>query len=509
MADAPNRLELNHDVESRILKSLRARKGVATAGDVSADTGLGYEKVDWALQHMLDLYKSHLDVDDDGNLRYRFDPSFTRRGAIKGRTWAKIKHNAWRGFMAFFKVWTMVMLVGYTVAFVVLILAVGIAAIGASMSNDEGGDIGEVGMLPFILVARFLEYMFWWNILSGSSSRHYGHSRGRRRGGLLGGMGRKPYQKPSKAFYQKIFDYLFGPEQPKADPLAPAKAFADFARSRNGRITAADWASRTGQSLDAADNALSASLGRFRGDVDVSEDGTLVYRFDDLLVTAEEGNIRSRELEPIWRRKVTVPSFTGNKSGANTGISLLNGFNLMMAMAVLFVVQGLPLGAMIGLGWIPLVFSALFFLIPLLRKRGHNRRVKAAELENKRRNALSVVYESAVHNGVAYPVAEAVIPEPFQNSFLLDYKGDILVTDNSETVYKFERLATELEDGRRARENAQDEVVFGKTVFSSDREEKSLDEAEMEEFDRRLARELGGDVFEFEQAQAAYAQAQR
>lgn len=509
MPDAPNRLELNHEVESRILKSLRARKGVATAGDVAADTGLGYEKVDWALQHMLELYKSHLDVDDDGNLRYRFDPSFTRRGAIKGRTWAKIKHHAWRGFMAFFKVWTMVMLVGYTVAFVVLILALGVLAIGASMSSDEGGDVGEVGMLPFILVARFLEYMFWWNILSGSSSRHYGYHRSRRRGGLFGGMGRSPYQKPSKAFYQKIFDYLFGPEQPKADPLGPAKAFADFARSRNGRITAADWASRTGQSLEAADNALSASLGRFRGEVDVSDDGTLVYRFDDLLVTAEEGNRRARELEPIWRRKVKVPSFTGNERGANVGISLLNGFNLLMALAVLFVVQGLPLGAVIGLGWIPLIFSSIFFLIPLLRKRGYNRRVEAAALENKRRDALSVIYESAVHNGVAYPVAESVIPEPFQNSFLLDYKGDILVNDHGETVYKFDRLATELEDGRRARENAQDEVVFGKTVFSSDREEKSLDDAEMEEFDRRLARELGGEVFEFEQAQPAYAQAQR
>lgn len=516
MSDKPNKLEMTHDVESKIRKSLRKRKGVATAGDVAADTGLGYEKVDWALQQMLDLYKSHLDVDDDGNLRYRFDPSLTRRGADPGRTWRKIKRGAWRGFMAFFKVWTMVMLVGYTIAFVLLLLAAGIAAIGASMSSDDSGDIGDIGMLPFLLVARFLEYMFWWNLFSDTGHRR-GYSRRRQRGGLFGGMGRKPYKKPSKAFYQKIFDYLFGPEQPKSDPLAPAKAFAEFARSRNGRVTAADWASRTGQSLDAADNALGASLGRFRGDVDVSDAGTLVYRFDDLLVTAT-GNAASSgaNLEPVWQRKVSVPSFTGNKSGSNTAITLLNGFNLAMACAVLFVVPGqinpaveFPLAATIGLGWVPLVFSAIFFAIPLLRKISYKRRKKEAALENKRRAALSVVFESAQRAGVAQPVAETTIPEAFQNSFLLDYKGDIEVEDTSRTVYTFDRLATELEDGRRARESAADEVVFGETIFSSDKEEKSLDEVAMEEFDRRLARELGGDVFEVEQGQAAYAQAGR
>jgi len=279
--------------------------------------------------------------------------------------------------------------------------------------------------------------------------------------------------------------------------------------ARVGRITAADWASRTGQSLDEAHNALGASLGRFRGDVDVTDDGTLVYRFDDLMVTADEADLRPRSAPaPVWERKVTVPSFTGNDKKSNTRISLLNGFNLFMALAVLLVVQGLPLAAVIGLGWIPLIFSSMFFAVPLLRKRAHNKRVKQAEVENERRQALRVVFESAEQGGIAHPVPEAAIPPTFQNSFLLDYEGDIQVTNASQNVYTFERLATDFEDGRRAREQA-NEVVFGKTVFSSDKEEKDLDEEAMEEFDRRLAMELGGDVFEVEQAQAAYAEAGR
>jgi len=37
-------------------------------------------------------------------------------------------------------------------------------------------------------------------------------------------------------------------------------------------------------------------------------------------------------------------------------------------------------------------------------------------------------------------------------------------------------------------------MVFGDTVFSSDEEEKSLEESEMDDFDERLSRELGEDV---------------
>ena len=61
------------EIEDRILSSLKKRDGTATAGDVASDTGLGYGDVETGLRRMLSLYKSHLDVDDDGNLRYRFD----------------------------------------------------------------------------------------------------------------------------------------------------------------------------------------------------------------------------------------------------------------------------------------------------------------------------------------------------------------------------------------------------------------------------------------------------
>ncbi len=498
MTTESNDLNLDYKLEQRILKSLKKRDGVATAGDVAADTGLGYDQTEWALRHMLTLYTSHLDVDDEGNLRYRFDPSFSRRGSQPGRAWHTFKQGLWKAFKGFFKVWTMVMLVGYTVLFVLLLLAVGIAGFAMSMQSDDSRGGGRIGLLPFLLVARFLEFMFWWNIFSGGSQRGFGrgYGRGGARRGIFGGIQRQEREKPTKAFYQKVFDYLFGPETPSQDPLGPEKAFAQFVRSKGGRITAAEWASRTGQTLDEAENALTGSIVRFNGDVDVSDDGVLVYRFDELMVTAEEGE-SYETVSPIWERKVTVPPLTGNPKSTNTWISVLNGFNLAMSAFILFAVVGLPLGATIGLGWVPFVFSSLFFAIPLFRKISHQRDEQRAERENQRRESLSVVYQSA-RQGQARPVPDSSIPEPFQDGFLVGYDGDIDVTDEGLTVFRFPRVADELEAGEEARRSAANEVVFGKTVFSSDEEEKSLDDAEMEEFDRRLSRELGGDVFDVE-----------
>ncbi|MFU8804275.1 MAG: hypothetical protein ACNA8W_10730, partial [Bradymonadaceae bacterium] len=356
------------EYEERILKSLRKRQGVATVGDVAADTGLPLEETEQAMRQMLSFYKSHLDVDDDGNLLYRFDPALKRRGDMPGMWWHQFKRKAWAAFTLFFKVWIMVTLIGYTVIFMLLLLAAGIAGLAASAStggdSDSGG--GRVFLFPFYLFVRVLELFFWISLFDSSGGR------GRRRG--YGGYGRsygrgfsgaKKRKKVDKPVYQRIFDYVFGP-QVKTDPLAGERAFARFVRARNGRITAADWASRTGQSLSEADSALTGSVMRFRGDIDVAPDGTLVYRFDDLRVTAEAGGEdHSRaDLPPIWQRPVKLPPFTGNKGSANTWITVFNSFNLLMSIGVLSSAAQLTTGIIIGLGIVPLSFSLLFFSIP-------------------------------------------------------------------------------------------------------------------------------------------------
>lgn len=470
-----------YELEDRLLESLKERDGEATAGDVAADTGLPYDQVEEGLRRMLSQYKSHLDVDDEGRLRYRFDPSFRRRGEEPGRWWHEFKQKAWGAFVWFFKIWTMVMLVGYTIAFVLILIGLSVAALTAG--DDEGAG-GDFVVLPFYLLARMLETIFYIDLFSrGGFGRRARKMRQRRQ-----------VKKPDKAFYQKVFQYLFGPEaENESDPLATERSFTRFVRNRDGRVTAAEWASRSGQSLDEADNALTAGIMRFRGDVDVSDEGALVYRFDRLRETVDDQESAGGDPKPIWKRKVSVPPLTGNPTSTNVWISVFNGFNLLMSSVVLFGVQGLATGVQIGLGVIPFVFSAIFFLLPALRSVRRSFQKKRAQQENERRKALSVVFQSAT-DGEADPVEESKIPSEYADRFLVDYHGDIDVGEAGETAYVFPDISNQYEAARQARASDSEAVVFGETIFSSDEEEKSLEETEMDEFDERLSRELGGDM---------------
>lgn len=470
----------SHELEDRLIESLKSRDGVATAGDVATDTGLPYDTVEGTLDQMLKRYKSHLDVDDAGNLRYRFDPSFPERGEQPGRWWHETKKMAWKAFVWFFKVWTMVMLVGYTITFVLILVALSVAALTAG--EDEGG--GDLVVLPFYLLARVLETLFWIDLFShGGLGRRAQRMRRKRR-----------VEKPSEPFYQKIFNYLFGPDaESSSDPLATQKAFTSFVRHRDGRVTAAEWASRSGQSLDAADNALTAGIMRFNGDVDITEEGSLVYRFDRLQVTADS---EEDEGDPpaIWNRKLSLPPLTGNKGSTNVWISVLNGFNLLMSSFVVFgASSAMHMGIQIGLGYIPFVFSALFFLLPLMRKLRRSWRQTTVERENRRRNALETVFRSA-QRGEARTLEERALPEEFADDFVIEYEGDMDVTDEGTVEYAFPEIARQYEAAREARQAGRGEVVFGETIFSSDEEEKSLEESEMDDFDERLSRELGEEV---------------
>lgn len=482
-----------YELEDRILASLKKRGGVATAGDVATDTGLNYHEVEIALRRMLSLYKSHLDVDDDGNLRYRFDPSFVRRGDEKGRLWHDIKKAAWTGFQWFFKVWIMVTLVGYTLIFVLILVALAVAAIAASVSSDSDSD-GLIE-LPLYLLARFLEVFFWISLFDDGPSRRHRRSRWalRHRPG-------KP--KPEKAVYQKVFDYVFGPVR-KTDPLRAQMAFTQFVREMNGRVTAADWAARTGQSLDEAENALTAAIVRFNGDVDVTNDGQLVYRFDDLLLTAGAAGGVARGPARVWQTRKKAPPFTGNESGTNVWITLFNLFNLGMSFLFLTgsfdaLAQGFAVdpGIMYGLGVIPFVFSLIFFAVPGLRHLTQWGAEKKAERENERRGEIRKIYASVEG---AQAGAVQLRPE-HEKELAVAFQGEPRVDQRGTTYYFFEELKAQLDAGEQARQAARGEVVFGQTVFSSDEDEKSMAQAELDDFDARLARELEGSHVDFDVA---------
>lgn len=455
-----------YDFDDKIIAALRNREGVGTVGEISADTGIGYHDCERSMRHLLTIYKSHLDVDDDGNLLYQFDEGFVRRGEDSGRFWHNAKKTAWAGFKMFFKVWIMVMLVGYVSVFVLLLIALAVGAIGASASSDSDSGLGELITIPFHLLARLLEFMFWIDF--------YGKSG---RGGRRGMRPVRKREKISKPFYQKTFDFVFGPEK-EVDTLAIHRKFTEFIRANDGQITAADWARISGQSLDKAETALTASVVRYNGEVDYTENGTLVYKFRELLLASSDSEVKSlRVPKTYWSSEAKVPKLTGNPKGTNRWIVGLNAF-ILIASSVVLGTAGLPAAAVIGLGAIPLVFSLIFFSVPIFRWIKQQSLKGKVAAENKRRKSVKKIFDSV----------KSQRPVSVEPAVALDFGGEY---DEEIDAFRFDALATQLEDGQEARASNSVHDTFGASVFSSNDETKTVSDFEMEEFDKRLAEELG------------------
>jgi hypothetical protein len=505
--------------EDRILASIQRRQGVVTAGDVAADTGLPLADVELMLRELLSRYKSHLDVDDDGNLCYRFDPQLVRRGEQpRGRTWYEIKRWIWETGRFLFKIGVTVTLIGYSAFFIISLIVLSVVGVGALLGSDSDSDgLGDLLFIPFRILLWMLDWLFWIDF-----------------GYAVGGGYDQPkrkalaHKKVDKPIYQKITDFAFGPED-KSDPMAAYQAFAAFVRARDGRVTAAEWAMRTGQSLEAAESALTASILRFQGDVQVSPDGQLVYTFDELRLTAGQdpaqapaprgggmagGSMRDLSIEqmraeygssprpaapvsaeppPIWTVQATPPPMTGNDGWTDFWIAVFNAFNLFMAFIA--IIAGVSLGAggllLVLAGVVPLVFSGLFFLIPMVRLVIRAFAGEDVHRENARRQAIRVIYES-VQGGLARPVPLAKLPAHLSTELIRDFEGEVKNDARGQVVVVFETLAAQLDAAEQARRlPRQAASQFGQVVFSSDEDRFDAQRADLDDFDRRLALDLG------------------
>ncbi|WP_428269478.1 hypothetical protein [Haliangium sp.] len=93
-------------------------------------------------------------------------------------------------------------------------------------------------------------------------------------------------KKPSRL--RSVHAFVFGPPSAPVDPQARTRNLIAYVRESGGCLTAADVASLTALDLERAD-ALALDLAvQYEGDVEVSEDGALIYVFEELAATAGE-----------------------------------------------------------------------------------------------------------------------------------------------------------------------------------------------------------------------------
>lgn len=437
---------------------LKKSRGIISPGDASASTGYPIEQVKDALARLIELYEARVTMNNDtGQVQFIFKYPLFRRGKKTFKEYLQIIGEwSWKVFKAIYKGAIGVILIFYTVLFVIILLAL----LTSSRDNDRNNRIDIGGILGGIFRGILDAYTF----SAINRSMIYGYDDYGYRYRTF-----PQEQNKGKGFIKSIFSFVFGPDRPEYDPLDDAKEAAAFIRKNNGKITAGHIVALTGVNFEEAESRLAEYTARFNGDLSVDNQGFLVAEFTDLMNKIaddiKDGKIvfYEDEIEPPY-------DLTGNSTGRNVGISFMNLFNLSMSFFFIsFFTSSMGYVAdpktidvlaltlhqngwlVFFLGYFPFVFSLLFFLIPTFRsfrlpkkrrQREQNilrKKIIGAILRNRDRN----LREDELINLAKVSPNEMKIFRKTIEKLVLELKGEINIASDGIPIYAFERLSRE------------------------------------------------------------------
>jgi hypothetical protein len=483
----------------------RQRKG-ATVADIVAKTALPLNTVREMVPRVADEYSARLQVTESGEILYSFPRGFTSkyRGFKAGfnRFVEKCGRALKIAVKALFKVWIMVMLLGYFVLFMVIALgALMISVAGSSNSNRSSNrNSGGIGGMYFASnILNLIIRIWFYSELTKSLDRRYDYGRPNRAA--------RPKGRP---LYKAIFSFVFGDGDPNADwPSREKQAVIAYIQGNRGVISLPEFMALTGNSPAEAEDRITAYCAEFGGLPEATEDGTVVYRFDDLLLGADKKNRPSTEnfaggIAPIKR----LFSFSSNPPKLNHWFGVINTVNL--AFGSYFLYNALTTGAIltqaqfdvaphlyriayllfsgagletlplmsVGLGIVPMIFSLLFWLIPGLRYLGMRETNETIKLENLRKSGYRRIWDTplSVRPADIVPKTEECRPQKItaaRDRIIKEIGSyavpEVTIGQAGETVYAFK----ELEREKEALEKYRSEInagasVLGKTVFDSE-----------------------------------------
>jgi len=403
-------------VRDRLASEFRRNRGEATVADLVVRTGLPKYQVETEVRAVSDEYGARLRVTESGELLYSFPRGLHSRyrgfGPALKRLWKGFRRAAGTAAAFLFKVWIVVMLVGYFVLFLALTLAALAASIAAQTAGNrdsrgrgrrDGGGFAFTGRI----LELFIRIWFYGELFKSPERRYY--ERGRR---LEKSGDRRPLHKA-------VFSFVFGDGDPN-EPWAETekKAVVAFIQAKRGVISLEEFMTLTGHRPEEAQDAINRYLYEFEGSPEVTGTGTIYFFFPALL---RRGDERDRSFGGSAPLKRLVP-FSSNPRKANVWFAALNGVNLGFGGYFLFnaLTRGIPrippgierlpadfyliilsfvsrvsadpLSMVLwGLGFVPAAFAVLFYLVPFLRSL----RLARANEEIKRQNLRKLVYARA------------------------------------------------------------------------------------------------------------------
>ncbi|MDR0552012.1 MAG: hypothetical protein LBG72_08370 [Spirochaetaceae bacterium] len=472
-----------------------------TAADVVARTALPIEKVKELLPVAADEYSARLRVTESGEILYTF-PSHPKSrykgiGVSLRRLWSAIRNGVKKVSVAVFKVWIMVMLVGYFVLFMLIALAALVLSMaGSSQNNSSRRDSGG-GVYLFSSVLNMIIRIWFYSELAKSFQGDYYGNRGR------------PARPKGKPLYKAIFSFVFGDGDPNMDiEDRERQAFIAYIQANDGVISLPEFMTITGAAPLEADGKILEYCARFGGSPEATEDGTVVYVFRELLLrTDKRGSAFSGFSAPLRRLR----SFSSNEKKLNVWFGIINTVNLLFGGYFLYnaLNTGIPTIFVTGtgriiihnlyeftcfaaqhflqiqnplpvitymLGAVPLAFSAFFWLIPAIRSRFVKKENEKIKLRNLRKTGYKTILDKRLEVRASDITAPAQCsPSNFETKredLLKEIGGysqpSVTVDPLGEPVYVFNALDDEVRALQKFRlAESKNTAGIGKVIFDS------------------------------------------
>ncbi|MDR0926200.1 MAG: hypothetical protein LBO69_00350 [Ignavibacteria bacterium] len=442
----------NNEILNKLIELIKKNKGIITPNEAIASSGYSKDEVITSLNRLLELYEVKVNLNaNTGALQYVFKyPLFQRGSKTFAENMASVASFLYKIFKQVYKVSIGVVLIAYTIIFALILIAISFA--GQSNDRDNGSSGAGLHLVGVMFRAIF-EGMYWHTVFRPIEYAYdpYGNRY-------------KTFKKEKKGagFIKSVFQFVFGPEEPKFDPLADAREVAAYIRLKTkGKLTSANIIELSGADYSKADSKLAEYAGKFSGDLEISNDGVLYGEFSNIM-----GNVTADEIKNIeyYQDEVEPPvEFTGNTGGRNTAIVLMNAFNLIMSFVMLYTlsepvaygkgedVRMYDLTAVAFLAYVPMVISSLYFIIPLIRipsfavrKKNRNSRVLHKKLVGYICSSRRKVYHlSDFIAAVVGKWSEAEVQSMLER-IVVELDGKMEIDSNGNVLYTFERLYNEL-----------------------------------------------------------------
>lgn len=395
---------LNRSDELLLVEALRRLGGRATAADVVRATGWALTDVETRLRGALGLYRSHLSVDENGELLYRFAPGFLRREPPPSG--GSVRRFVWSATVKLFRFLVFATLIGYTVVFCVI----AIAAVIALMVASESGDFFEFDGLGGLLAE-----LFTWGAVEAVylpvDLAYVGLVETDFRGHRLATGLREPYALEPRYVTDRyrfagkhnrvndaIYGFVFGPQTPDPPAHPSDRELLAWIEDHRFAITITEQVSRTGHTLAEAEEEMTRLMVRYDGEPHVTPEGEILYTFPRLRVSAggsaAAASADVRPAPPAWHRFEADRTLTGNSGCLNAVVVGMASFVAFSSAIMTAVATGSVVFSWAALITIvPLFISLLYLTIPLFRIPKHTREARARRTRNLRRGALLTVFE--------------------------------------------------------------------------------------------------------------------